>query len=405
MNNLSIRNAVKAYVALAVLCSGVAGTIAWWRAPAQAGISNDATLVLVPLAMAALLIAGAVVLLRHISNRIDMLAAEAENLQSSDCDLTRRLPKMSGGLGRLTAGLNGFVGQLHDLVIEVSSRSGDIADAASQVSAGSVDLSARTEEQASTLEETASSMEEFTMSIKQVAAGTKRAAELTDAAVIAAERGAKVAANAVTKIEAANDSARRIGSIVSTIDSIAFQTNILALNAAVEAARAGEQGKGFAVVAAEVRALAQRSAASAREIKGLISDTTSKVDEGAALVVEAGEAIKGIAEAIRGAAGIVEDIAVSTREQANGIEQVNGAIVQMEGVTQQNAALVEEASAAAEAMRDQAAALVKLVARFKVKRDAGAPAAPPPSVSPTLRPAAQRVIRRPLTRPLLGMRS
>lgn len=401
MNNISIRSAVKAYVTLSILSCIAAASFAGWRADSFPGFPGSATAVFVPTVLIALLLAGAFALLRHISNRIDMLAAEAANLQSSDCDLTRRLPMMSGGLGRLTAGLNGFVGQLHDLVIEVSSRSADIANAASQISAGSVDLSARTEEQASTLEEAASSMEEFTTSIKQVAAGTKRAAEYTDAAVNAAERGAAVAVNAVTKIGAANDSVRRIGSIVSTIDSIAFQTNILALNAAVEAARAGEQGKGFAVVATEVRALAQRSAASAREIKGLIQGATAQVDEGAALVNDAGEAIKGIADAIREAARIVEDIAVSTREQASGIEQVNGAIVQMEGVTQQNAALVEQASAAAESMRDQAATLVNLVARFKVRPGAGAPGA----ASSALRQAAQRAIRRPAARPLLGLRS
>ncbi len=363
MNDLSIRNAVKLFVALAILCCIAIGLLG---ADLGAGTADRTRMsIIVALAVGALF-AGAVLLLRHISRRIDVLAEEAENLQSSDCDLTRRLPRMSGGLGRVTAGLNGFVAQLQALVIEVTARGGEIAAASRQISAGSIDLSSRTEQQASTLEETASSMEQFTMSMKQVASATRRASELTAAAANAASRSGQVAGKAAARIEAANDSARRISSIIGTIDSIAFQTNILALNAAVEAARAGEQGKGFAVVAAEVRALAQRSAASAREIRGLIEDATSRVDEGTLLVQESEKTMADVEQVISEAARVVDEIADAAREQAAGIDQVKGAIVQMEGVTQQNAALVEQASAAAESMRDQAESLMELVARFKV---------------------------------------
>jgi methyl-accepting chemotaxis protein len=244
-----------------------------------------------------------------------------------------------------------------------------VAAAAAQISAGNHELSARTERQASTLEETASSMEEFTASVKQNAENTRVARDLAARASVAAQRGGEVAAQAVAKIGAANQSSRSIGAIVATIDSIAFQTNILALNAAVEAARAGEQGRGFAVVASEVRALSQRSAAAAKEVKALVTDAIDQVDAGARLAAEAGGAMQEIVEATEKAAAIISDIATLTGQQAAGIEQVNRAIVQLDGVTQQNATLVEHAAAAAASLRDQAEGLTILIARFKVRRE------------------------------------
>ncbi len=338
-----------------------------YEAGAKSGVVTAVALVSAAV-LIGLAILGAVAwwLFLHISRPIEQVVRATEDLRAGEADLTRRLPAMRGEFGKLSTSMNGFVGQLHDLIAHVAINAGEIATAARQISAGNTDLSARTEQQASTLEETASSMEEFTSSVKQNAENTKLASGLALSASDAAQKGGKVAAQAVAKISAANASSRKIADIVSTIDSIAFQTNILALNAAVEAARAGEQGRGFAVVAAEVRALAQRSAASAKEIKALIGAAVDQVDEGATLVAEAGHAMQNIIVGIQQASEIMNEIAGASSEQASGIEQVNRAVMQMEDVTQQNAALVEQAAAAAESMREQAEALSALVSRFKL---------------------------------------
>ena len=315
-----------------------------------------------------LLIFGAVAywMYRNITGPIEQVLRATEDLRAGEADLTKKLPAMSGEFGRLSTSMNGFVGQLHNLIAQVAINAGEIANAARQISAGNTDLSARTEEQASTLEETASSMEEFTSTIRQNADNTKLANSLATNATDAAKKGGIVTGKAVDKMAAISTSSRKIGEIISVIDSIAFQTNILALNAAVEAARAGEQGRGFAVVAAEVRALAQRSAAAAKEIKDLIRTSVDQVEDGTKLVNEAGTAMQNIVVGIQQTTEIINEISVASHEQAAGIEQVNRAIVQMEDVTQQNAALVEEAAAAAESMREQAEALSDLVSRFKL---------------------------------------
>ena len=304
--------------------------------------------------------------LHVIAERIEQVQRATEDLRAGEGDLTRKLPAMPGEFGQLSKSMNGFVGKLHDLIAQVAINAGEIANAARQISAGNTDLSSRTEQQASTLEETASSMEEFTSTIRQNADSTKLANSLALSASDAARKGGDVASKAVEKMSAISASSRKIGDIISVIDSIAFQTNILALNAAVEAARAGEQGRGFAVVAAEVRALAHRSASAAKEIKVLIGNSVDQIGDGTKLVNEAGTAMQNIVVGIQQVTEIINEISVASNEQAGGIEQVNRAIVQMEDVTQQNAALVEEAAAAAESMREQAEVLSDLVSHFKL---------------------------------------
>ena len=265
LKDVSIRNALKVYAALVAVVSVVAGVVSVSKLQSFAEAAGDAStdaawlVAILMLFNVALLMVGAVLLYRHISWRIDLIVAETDNLRAGNCDLTRRLPPMSGKFGKMGESLNEFVGQVHDLVASVAANAGKIATAARQISAGNTDLSERTERQASTLEETASSMEQFTASVKQNAHNTRTARDLAAAASVAAQRGGEVAARAVARMGAANVSSRKIGDIIGVIDGIAFQTNILALNAAVEAARAGEQGRGFAVVAA--KCAASRSAA------------------------------------------------------------------------------------------------------------------------------------------------
>ena len=251
-----------------------------------------------------------------------------------------------------------------------------IAVAAGQVAAGSQDLSSRTEQQAGALEETASSMEELTSTVKQNADNARQANKLAETASGVAARGGEVIHQVVGTMDQINASSNKISDIIGVIDSIAFQTNILALNAAVEAARAGEQGRGFAVVASEVRNLAQRSAAAAKEINGLISDSSSKVADGSKLVAQAGSTMQEIVESVRRVTDIMAEISAASVEQTAGIEQINQAVTQMDEGTQQNAALVEEAAAASSSMQEQAALLAAAVAVFKIDGAQAAPSAP-----------------------------
>jgi methyl-accepting chemotaxis protein len=250
------------------------------------------------------------------------------------------------------------------LVSQVRTGTDTIATASAQIAAGNLDLSTRTEQQAGSLEETASSLEQMTSAVKQNANNARQANGLAVSASHVAEKGGDVVSQVVNTMGAINQSAQRIVEIIGVIDGIAFQTNILALNAAVEAARAGEQGRGFAVVATEVRNLAQRSAAAAKEIKTLISDSVEKVDSGNKLVEEAGATMHEVVDSIKRVTDIMSEIVAASEEQAAGIDQVNGAMTQMDGVTQQNAALVEEAAAAAQSLQEQAAHLSQVVSVF-----------------------------------------
>jgi methyl-accepting chemotaxis protein-1 (serine sensor receptor) len=306
-------------------------------------------------------------------------------------DLSGRIEQRSNNeMGRLIGGLATMQNSLVDTVRHVQRGTATIGAATDQIAAGNLDLSSRTEQQASSLEETASSMEELTSTVKLNADNARQANGLVQHAVEVAIKGGNVVAQVVDTMGAINGSSRKVVDIIAVIDGIAFQTNILALNAAVEAARAGEQGRGFAVVAAEVRTLAQRSAAAAKEIKALIDDSVGKVDVGAKLVDQAGATMQAIVDSVQRVTGIMSEISSASQEQTAGIEQINQAIVQMDQVTQQNAALVEEAAAAAESLKEQAGMLAQTVSVFKL--DAAHNAAP----------AAQASVARP-SRPVLRM--
>ena len=268
--------------------------------------------------------------------------------------------------GQLMQALKDMNASLLQTVRQVRTGTDTIASASAQIASGNLDLSQRTEQQASSLEETAASMEELTSTVKQNADNARQANQLAQSASQVALQGGTVVAQVVDTMGSINTSSRKIVDIISVIDGIAFQTNILALNAAVEAARAGEQGRGFAVVATEVRSLAQRSAAAAKEIKALIDDSVSKVDTGSQLVAQAGSTMEQIVASIRRVTDIMGEITAASREQTLGIEQVNQAIGEMDGVTQQNAALVEQAAAAAHALQDQANNLAQVVSIFKI---------------------------------------
>ncbi|WP_435628688.1 methyl-accepting chemotaxis protein [Candidatus Ferrigenium straubiae] len=303
-------------------------------------------------------------------------------------DLTQTIAKdYPGSFGEMKTGVNGTVENLKALVGDIKDATDTINTASKEIAAGNSDLSQRTEEQASSLEETASSMEELTSTVKQNAENAKQANQLAISSSDIAVKGGAVVGEVVTTMDAINEASRKIVDIISVIDGIAFQTNILALNAAVEAARAGEQGRGFAVVAGEVRNLAQRSAAAAKEIKTLIGDSVEKVEGGSKLVAQAGQTMEEIVNSIKRVTDIMSEITAASVEQSQGIEQVNLAITQMDEVTQQNAALVEEAAAAAESLEEQAQNLSVSVATFKVDEGAGGAAAARRLPAPVQTPA------------------
>jgi methyl-accepting chemotaxis protein len=314
-------------------------------------------------------------------------------------DLTAKVGfSAHGETQQMLAGLEGMSADLRGLVGEVTRSAQMVAETSAQIAQGNLDLSQRTEEQASTLEETASSMEELTSTVAHNAENAKQAAELAASASETARKGNDAVDLVVRTMDEILDASRKMTEIIGTIDGIAFQTNILALNAAVEAARAGEQGRGFAVVAAEVRNLAHRSAAAAKEIKTLIAQSEAKVQAGSDRVDTAGHAMVGVVLSVDKVSTLIAEIAAASREQSAGISQVNTAVAQMEQVVQQNATLVEEATAATESMKDQAGVLLDMVSRFKLVDDlpedddegAGTPPEPVAPPAPVIAPIKVR---------------
>lgn len=310
------------------------------------------------------------VMVRHISRQLGGEPGEVVAITSAIAqgDLTTAIAVRPGDELSILAAIARMQGSLQKVVSEVRNSSDSIATGSAQIATGNADLSQRTEEQAANLEQTAASMEELTATVKTNADTAQQATQLAISASAVAARGGVVVGEVVATMEAITTSSMKIVEIIGVIDGIAFQTNILALNAAVEAARAGEQGRGFAVVASEVRSLAQRSAAAAKEIKGLINDSVEKVEAGSAQVGEAGRTMSDIVMQVKRVNDLISEISAATQEQTQGINQVGDAVTQLDQVTQQNAALVEESSAAAESLRAQAAKLVEAVCVFKLVR-------------------------------------
>ncbi|MDD5284373.1 MAG: methyl-accepting chemotaxis protein [Desulfuromonadaceae bacterium] len=297
---------------------------------------------------------------------LKMLAGVAEQIADGDLTVNVKPASENDAIG------NAFVtmtANLREIVGNVGSSSDSIATATKQIATGNADMAQRSETQASSLEEIAASMEELTSTVKQNADNSQQANQLAIDASDVAVKGGTVITRVVDTMDSISASSKKIADIISVIDGIAFQTNILALNAAVEAARAGEQGRGFAVVAGEVRNLAQRSAAAAKEIKELISDSVDKVGNGSKLVGEAGLTMQEIVTSIKRVTDIMSEISAASQEQSSGIEQVNGAITSMDEITQQNASVVQQASAAAGALEEQAGLLVEAVNRFKLEEE------------------------------------
>nr|WP_315240339.1 methyl-accepting chemotaxis protein [uncultured Albidiferax sp.] len=321
------------------------------------------------------------------------LSQAMTGLASADADLSVKLEVQGHDeLATIGSGFNQFVAKIHTVLQKVHRSADSVANASAEIAHGNNDLSARTEQQASALEQTAASMEELSATVRQNADSAQQANQLALTASKVAVQGGAVVGQVVETMKGINDASRRIADIISVIDGIAFQTNILALNAAVEAARAGEQGRGFAVVASEVRSLAGRSAEAAKEIKTLITASVARVDQGTALVDQAGTTMTEVADSIRRVTEIMGEISAASQDQALGVTQVGEAVRQMDQATQQNAALVEEMAAAASGLKAQAQDLVQTVAVFKLgDGDLHQPAASrrPASPSPVAKPPAR----------------
>jgi methyl-accepting chemotaxis protein len=320
----------------------------------------------VVLALAALLLSGAFYwIARRLQADFARMAGAMRSL--AEGDLTARMESRACA-ETMAVGqeFNGALQRVRALLDKVQAASRQLQAASGEIAQGHADLSARTEKQASSLEEAASAMEQMSATVSQNADNAKRANQHAAAAAEVAKRGGQAVAGVVGTMMSISESSGKISDIISVIDALAFQTNILALNAAVEAARAGEQGRGFAVVAAEVRSLAQRSAAAAREIRQLILDSVGRVDAGSRQVEEAGETMAEIVTAVQRVHDLIAEISSASQEQSQSLSQVSETVQELEKVTQQNAAMVEQATAVSASMREQATALAGAVGRFEL---------------------------------------
>jgi methyl-accepting chemotaxis protein len=303
-------------------------------------------------------------IVRVLTGPVARATAVANNIAQGH--LSNEIPNDKGPMGHLMSALRDMQASLSHIVSSVRANAEEVATAGTQIAQGNNHLSARTDDQASALQQTSASMEELGATVRQNADNAAQANQLAHGASAVAVKGGEVVAQVVDTMKGINDSSRRIADIIGVIDGIAFQTNILALNAAVEAARAGEQGRGFAVVAGEVRTLAQRSAEAAREIKSLINASVERVEQGTALVDQAGATMNEVVASIRRVTDIMSEISVASAQQSAGVAQVGAAVTKMDETTQQNASLVQESAAAAESLKAQAHRLVEAVAVFKL---------------------------------------
>ena len=317
--------------------------------------------------MAALAALAAAWLVRSMLASLNQVNTAMAQIGSGDADLTKRLPvNGSDEIARIAQSFNIFSEKIESTIREVRTACDSISTASSEIATGNADLSHRTEETASNLQQTASALEQITSTVRQSADNASTANQLAANAAGVAQRGGQVVTQVVSTMAEITQSSKKISDIIGVIDGIAFQTNILALNAAVEAARAGEQGRGFAVVATEVRNLAQRSAASAKEIKALIGTSVDRVEAGSRLVEDAGKTMGEIVSSVQRVTEVIAEITAAAKEQSSGIDLVNGAVNTLDQMTQQNAALVEESAAAAESLKDQAERLAGVVSTFRV---------------------------------------
>jgi methyl-accepting chemotaxis protein len=331
----------------------------------QAALQTSKIMFVVAIVAAGLAVVIGLAVTRSITGPIYEAVKVAQTVASGD--LTSRIDAhRTDEVGQLLAALNTMNGNLCQMVATVRRDSEAIATGATQVAAGSRDLSQRTENQAASLEQTAASLEQLTSTVAQSTETARQANQMAQQAADAAQQGGDVVGHVISTMNDITQSSHKMSEIISVIDGIAFQTNILALNAAVEAARAGEQGRGFAVVAAEVRALAGRSAAAAKEIKELIQTSIDRVESGSHLVEDAGKSMENIVTQVQHVSDLIGELSSASAEQTGGIQQINIAVAQMDQMTQQNAALVEASSAAADSLKHQAEELASAVDVFKV---------------------------------------
>ncbi|HVI31030.1 HAMP domain-containing methyl-accepting chemotaxis protein [Phenylobacterium sp.] len=323
---------------------------------------------------------------------VEGIATGLEKLAAGDL-LFRLNEPFAEDYEKLRADFNDAMGQLQETMKVITGNTRGLRSGAEEISQAADDLSKRTEQQAASLEETAAALDQITATVRKTAEGANHARDVVSTARADAERSGEIVSQAVAAMSEIEKSAQQISQIIGVIDEIAFQTNLLALNAGVEAARAGDAGRGFAVVASEVRALAQRSADAAKEIKALISASSEQVGQGVSLVGQTGEALTRIVEQVADITTVVSEIAASAQEQATGLHQVNTAVNQMDQVTQQNAAMVEQSTAASHSLAQESEELARLISRFQVGQDNAAASARRPT--PTARPAG------PVSRPAL----